>query len=161
MEKIILFLIVFGIGSLFEYLKKMREKRADLSRAAQPQRQRPVSFNGFTPFTRPEASLTSTSFPGVVPKTIPAENQAAATEPRQPVREERSGKASPKSFLPGETHQSFSDTEPLEVATPDEIASPVSGSEQQPAQIDEHYRRWRQAIIDSEILRPKFIEEMR
>lgn len=29
MEKLILFLIVFGVGSFFEYLKKKREQRAD------------------------------------------------------------------------------------------------------------------------------------
>ncbi len=163
MEKIILFLIVIGVGSLFEYLKKLRKERADSSRAARPQSRRPVIFNGFTQFMNQAVSYTSSATDSftVLSSETPQVNATAETRCQQ--SKEKPGKSERKAFLPGETHESISVTEPLEIETLGEITAPsTTRTEQQDeASAEAHYRRWRQAIIDSEILRPKFTDSLR
>ncbi|MBD5353403.1 MAG: hypothetical protein HDR85_00590 [Bacteroides sp.] len=159
MEKIIFFLIVFGIGSLFEYIKKLRQERADSSRAAETSHQRSVNFKGFQPFSRKMASFMTTAFPPASPE---GESGASAKPSRNEVPEQKKPRPA---FLPGETIENISGSEPLEVETFDEISTPELQSARQPdgdlTDTEAHYRRWRQAIIDSEILRPKFTDGLR
>lgn len=139
MEKLILFLIVFGIGSLFEYLKQKREQRADghvdkivSPRAAavkKPRRQlradKPAQPGRIPPLPQPEAA----------PAT-PQLRTVAAKTPRQPAKEGGSIFDMP----PGENLSEAAAFAPQE----------------QDEQLQRHYERWRRAVIDSEILRRKF-----
>lgn len=142
MEKLILFLIVFGIGSLFEYLKQKREQRADSHadkiaspRAAavkkprrQPRADKPAQPGRIPPLPQPEAAQATQAtqqLRTVAPKT-----------PRQPAKEGGSIFDMP----PGENLSEAAAFAPQE----------------QDEQLQRHYERWRRAVIDSEILRRKF-----
>lgn len=136
MEKLILFLIVFGIGSLFEYLKQKREQRADghvnkiaSPRAAavkKPRRQlradKPAQPGRIPPLPQPEAAQQLRT---VAPKT-----------PRQPADE-------------GASIFDLPSVESLSEAA-------AFAPQEQDGQLQQHYERWRRAVIDSEILRRKF-----
>lgn len=139
MEKLILFLIVFGIGSLFEYLKQKREQRADshadkiasprATAVKEPRRQpradKPVQPRRIPPLPQPEAAPATPQLRTVAPKT-----------PRQPAKEGGSIFDMP----PGENLSEAAAFAPQE----------------QDEQLQRHYERWRRAVIDSEILRRKF-----
>ncbi len=139
MEKLILFLIVFGIGSLFEYLKQKREQRADshadkiasprATAVKEPRRQpradKPAQPRRIPPLPQPEAA----------PAT-PQLRTVAAKAPRQPAKE----RGSIFNMPPGESMSEAAAFAPQE----------------QDEQLQRHYERWRRAVIDSEILRRKF-----
>lgn len=139
MEKLILFLIVFGIGSLFEYLKQKREQRADshvdkiasprATAVKEPRRQpradKPVQPRRIPPLPQPEAA----------PAT-PQLRTVAAKTPRQPAKE----------------GGSIFDMPPGESLSEAAVFAPPEQDEQ----LQQHYERWRRAVIDSEILRRKF-----
>lgn len=139
MEKLILFLIVFGIGSLFEYLKQKREQRADSHvdkiaspRAAavkkphrQPRIDKPAQPQHMPPLPQTEAVPATARF-----------RTAATKTPRQPAEE----------------GGSIFDMPPGESLSEAAIFAPPEQDEQ----LQRHYERWRRAVIDSEILRPKF-----
>lgn len=139
MEKLILFLIVFGIGSLFEYLKQKREQRADSHvdkiaspRAAvvkKPHRQ-PRADKAAQPRRIPPLPQTEAA------QATPQLRTVAAKTPRQPAEE----------------GGSIFDMPPGESLSEAAVFAPPEQDEQ----LQRHYERWRRAVIDSEILRPKF-----
>lgn len=170
MEKIILFLIVFGVGSLYEYLKESRKKRAESPRAAD---QSPETAPGAgNPFAQLFRSLESPA-PAAAPRRQQRQRQASARSAataQQPVAvrptaaqkaQEAGQHPSSSAFLPGELHASPSEMQSMpeiqledldEIAAAPAAVSPATDS----GATARHYARWRQAIIDSEIITPKF-----
>lgn len=148
MEKIILFLIVIGVSALFDYLGKRVKKGADKSRAHSSGHQSPYRQPKASP--RPTTDMAFQSIP-----RFPVEDPVLVMAPETESSTLRPGPAT--SFLPGEV---------MEITEPDSISepSPISSIETDGSPIlsvtdnenADHFRRWRQAVIDSEILTPKY-----
>lgn len=152
MEKIILFLIVFGIGSLFEYLKKRGKERAESPRAATP---RPKAHSGNQTALNQFLNLRY---------GINVGNPTVTVKPDDaPVGEKEETDSLPpmhSPFLPGERHavtMPKTDDAPMELTELEELPEIT---DRRPTETDSataaHYGRWRQAIIDTTILAPKF-----
>ncbi len=144
MEKIISILIIFGLTSLYEYIKQMRKKRAESQRAEFQARRRPapVAAGMAAPFS------TEVREPNTVMRH---ENHA-----ERPRRE--TPKDNHKTFLSGENVTIplvVDDEKPIEIVDLDANDSSVGTAVTSSGSVD-HYERWRQAIIDAEIITPKF-----
>ncbi len=142
MEKLILFLIVFGVGSFFEYLKKKREQRADSvagkifgSAQASETKARTVAQN---PRRKPKKVERKPPLPVSCVQT-PADAGISRLSQQPPA-------------LPDEVGSIF-DESPIDEAGKNQE---VFASGKQEQDLSEHYQRWRRAIIDSEILQRKF-----
>lgn len=136
MEKLILFLIVFGIGSFYEYLKQKREKRADSAVSPNPaplRRPKPVK-------TRPETIKPKPlSAPPVPDKAKAAKKAVSSPKPK------------PGEILPEEGGSIFDMPQNRAESESSIFAPPKRDKE-----LQQHYERWRRAIIDSEIIQRKF-----
>lgn len=137
MEKLILFLIVFGIGSFFEFLKQKKGQRTtkSVSQNRPPAAGRQL-YNTPAP-QRPKQEIQK-------PVTIPTHRGnhekpiSFNPQPHRPV------------VLPEEGESIFKNNED---SKPEATAfSPQS----QDRELSEHYEHWRRAIIDAEILQRKF-----
>lgn len=176
MEKIILFLIIFGIGSLYEYIKQLREKRAGAEDAVAQQKSRPQGLEGaFRQFFDLPAQQSRPQGLGEAFRQFfdaPGQRQKPSS-PRQAARPAKTESAvdgvaptastpvatpaaSRSAFLPGELLEmkAPSDDTPMEVAELEPMA-PTADATQNKA-LANHYARWRQAIIDTTIITPKF-----
>lgn len=178
MEKIILFLIIFGIGSLYEYIKQLREKRAGAEDAVAQQKSRPQGLEGaFRQFFDAPARQSRPQGLGQAFKQFfdaPVQRQKPSS-PRQaarPARTERAAESiaptasapvapatpagSRSAFLPGELLEMKApvDDTPMEVAELEPVVPPADATENKA--LADHYARWRQAIIDTTIITPKF-----
>lgn len=155
MEKIISFLIVFGVAALFEFLKD-RKKKADSSRAATSQPKR-------SSYRRPYANALS-ELEGLLDMRIP-DSPAGPPHPL-PVADERDNTTdchNGRTFLPGESHHRpvtvpEQEEELMELVSLPELPD-ASGSDHietaEDRRLAEHYERWRRAIIDTAILTPR------
>lgn len=152
MEKIILFLIVFGIGSLFEYLKKKGKERAESPRAATP---RPTAHSGNPTAINQFLNLRY---------GLNVSNPTATVKPDEAPVSEKEGTDNPRTmpspFLPGERHAITvpeTDDAQMELTELEELPEIT---DKRPTETDSataaHYERWRRAIIDTTILTPKF-----
>ena len=142
MEKLILFLIVFGVGSFFEYLKKKREQRADsvvdkIFGAGQAS-ETAVQAEARKPKRKPKKTARKPPLP--VSCVQPSADAGSSSLSQQPP------------VLPDEGGSIF-DTPIDEDGTEQTVFAPSGKQEQD---LSEHYQRWRRAIIDSEILQRKF-----
>lgn len=178
MEKIILFLIIFGIGSLYEYIKQLREKRAGAEDAVAQQKSRPQGLEGafrqffdlpaqqsrpqglgeaFRQFFDAPGQRQKPSSPRQAPR--PAKTESA-TDSIAPTASAPVAPATPagsrSAFLPGELLEmkAPADDTPMEVAELEPVAPPAGATENKA--LADHYARWRQAIIDTTIITPKF-----
>lgn len=156
MEKIILFLIIFGIGSLYEYIKQLREKRAGAEDAVAQQKSRPQGLGeAFRQFFDAPGQRQKPSSPRQAARPAKTESAADGVAPTAstPVA---TPAASRSAFLPGELLEmkAPADDTPMEVAELEPVA-PTADATQNKALAD-HYARWRQAIIDTTIITPKF-----
>lgn len=159
MEKIILLLFFIGASSLFEYLKKRRQERAESSRTSDRSGQMSVNANPFAQFFKAGAIAA----PNQQHRRLPYVGPDQAPEPTHDIPAHKSTTKkckSPQPFLPGELHQSPSEMQPMpEIAITDldEINDTSTPSKDNPDdETTRHYARWRQAIIDSAIITPKF-----
>lgn len=159
MEKIILLLFFIGASSLFEYLKKRRQERAESSRPSARSGQTAVNTNPFAQFFNAGAMAAANQQHGRLPYVSPDQ----APEPPHDIPAHKSTTKNRKTqqpFLPGELHQSPSEMQPMpEIAITDldEINDTTVPSLDNPDdETTRHYARWRQAIIDSAIITPKF-----
>lgn len=164
MEKIILFLIVFGVGSLYEYIRQLREKRAKAGHAgtsrgaasgkgSSPALRPLISFNQMMDSSLRDIRRTFESHPDETPEK-PAPPASAPLQPDS--RPAAGAKGTTRGFLPGEL-PGIPAAEPdilMEIAEPETI-KPLPGNTVDKATAD-HYARWRQAIIDTTIITPKF-----
>lgn len=136
MEKLILFLIVFGIGSFYEYLKQKREKRADSAVSPNPaplRRPKPVKI-------RPETMNAKPQSVPPVPDKVPKAKKADSAQ-----------KTEPGVILPEERGSIFDMPQNRTESESSIFAAPKRDKE-----LQQHYERWRRAIIDSEIIQRKF-----
>ncbi|MCI8999287.1 MAG: hypothetical protein HFJ95_09920 [Muribaculaceae bacterium] len=137
MEKIIIYVLIIAIGVLFDFIKKRARKTASstsVNKSPTPQLQ--DSFQQFFALqdTPTERKSQSAKRPEPVQK-----------QERKPVAKHQPSKP----FLPGET----------EIALPaisDEPESIKVKERETPPEVAAHYARWRQAILDAEILQRKF-----
>lgn len=163
MEKIILFLIVFGIGSLYEYIKQLKEKRDRADSAASHQNRKPQGgiegmFRQFFEMAEPEsrpAQAAGRPGPKRTADKAPAAPRITAT-PAPSMAGNHTTAASGQTFIPGELLDMTPRAEepPMEIAEPEILSAPVDETVSKAAA--EHYARWRQAIIDTTIITPKF-----
>lgn len=144
MKEIISILILFGLTSLFEYIKQMRKKRAESQRAESPSPRRPEPV-------------------AMAAMAVPAAFRMRPVHPapERQYHETKSSEEAPKdknrSFLPGEAvamSAPVADETPIEIVDLDAAPAVETGDAGSPAA--RHYERWRRAIIDAEILSPKF-----
>lgn len=164
MEKIILFLIVFGIGSLYEYIRQLKEKRAKTAHAGKSPRaatdsEEAPAFQPFMSFNK----MINNSLRDIS-RALEEQPRKAPEKPAPPVpapaplqtdsRQAAKGKS--REFLPGELLDipAAEPDLPMEIAEPESI-KPLAGENVDKATA-EHYARWRQAIIDTTIITPKF-----
>lgn len=136
MEKLILFLIVFGIGSFYEYLKQKREKRADSAVSPNPaplRRPKPVKI-------RPETMTAKQQSVPPVPDKVPKAKKADSAQ-----------KTESGVILPEEGGSIFDMPQNRAESESSIFAPPKRDKE-----LQQHYERWRRAIIDSEIIQRKF-----
>lgn len=143
MEKIILFLIIFGIGSLFEYLKKMKEKKAGLEGMADA----PLPHSRKMPGRMtPIDAMTHSA-------AVPAPESTART-----VSAQRPQQARNTTFLPGERLRNISHDNDIAATEPQESPAigAITASDAPDPEREAHFQHWRQAIIDAEILQRKF-----
>ncbi|MDE6861104.1 MAG: hypothetical protein K2J65_11925 [Duncaniella sp.] len=144
MEKIIIYAFIIAIGILFEYIKK--RVRGDQS---------PNLKNQAKKTDAPQPAAWQTMFSSAKSKIAPALRIERMSETRTDTSVKRQPRQDdipepPKQFLPGEDFG--------EMITPIE-ESPMSEPMQEtnpPGNNAEHYARWRQAILDAEILQRKF-----
>lgn len=152
MEKIILFLIIFGIGSLYEYVKELNRKKArsegnHTDAPRQSQRQRSPFGMRFPEMPAMPSALRETPHPVY-----------------QPIVTEETGEEM-SAFLPGEqisvarpeaqTAMSQGAEPSSELKEESRIGS-IADASQTDAELQAHYSHWRQAIIEAEIIQRKF-----
>lgn len=158
MEKIILFLIIFGIGSLYEYIKQLREKRAGAEDAVAQQKSRPQGLEGaFRQFFDAPAQRQKAVSPRQAARPARTERTAESIAPTASAPVAPATTAGSRSaFLPGELLEMKApvDDTPMEVAELEPVAPPADATENKA--LADHYARWRQAIIDTTIITPKF-----
>ncbi len=162
MEKIILFLIVFGIGSLYEYLKQMKEKKERAGSATSAK----TDIKNAMARQKAEIQKMFNNLGGITPVIAPIEATGAETATTQKTKTHVTNKkenkkdiigktAKPrKSFLPGELLSASLITEGTENTNSKESSITDNAAEEKSR--SDHYERWRRAIIDSEILQRKF-----
>lgn len=145
MEKIIIYAFIIAIGILFEYIKK--RVRGDQSPNSKKQAQKDEA-----PLPVPWQVMFDSAKSRIAPvmrmERMP-ETKTEASVKRQP-RQDAAMPEPPKQFLPGEDiSEIITPIEETPVSEPMPEANP-------PADNTEHYARWRQAILDAEILQRKF-----
>lgn len=127
MEKIIIYAFIIAIVALFDYIKKRAKGTQSPKKVNSPRPNRPVP-----PDIQPMAVATQ-------PISTPRQQPKPSTPPKQP-----------QQFLPGEEVDDM--ILPMEETPKPETMTGERTSQQNA----EHYARWRQAIIDAEILQRKF-----
>ena len=142
MEKLILFLIVFGVGSFFEYLKKKREQRADSVVG---------KIFGSAPAAETAVQPAVAQKPKSKPKNTARKPPLPVSSVQTPSLPDISSQSQQPLVLPDEGGSIF-DTPIDEGGNEQSVFAP--GKQEQ--DLSEHYQRWRRAIIDSEILQRKF-----
>lgn len=148
MEKIIIYVIVIAIGILFEYIKKKSRNET----ASTPVKKAPKQ-QAYNPFLQFIDTTDDNQKPAPAHVTIPAPandktQSATSHKPKTHPQTKHNTDKSSMPFLPGEQEISLSN--PID-ETPIEVSSPKV-----PADVAAHYARWRQAILDAEILQRKF-----
>ncbi|MCM1356812.1 MAG: hypothetical protein NC212_10460 [Staphylococcus sp.] len=159
MEKIITFIVVLALGSLYEFLKQRAAARKD----AVPDKdtsagKASMSLSSSLPrFNLQDLARTFTSTTTAKPHRNPSRRthkKAEATPAERP--------SSHSGFLPGELLQIPTPEQleqagtPMEIIEPETLDTPRDSSPARTATDDEHYARWRRAIIDAAIITPKF-----
>ena len=155
MEKIISFLIMFGAAALFEFVKE-RKKKAGSSRAATDRPGKSVNHlpGNLTQLLNARIPNTSETPTASVPLPYSSDRTTITDTPR--------GK---RPFLPGESHhrpivvpKQHEEDEPMELITIPELPENTDQTDNMSSSPnEEHYLRWRRAIIDTAILNPPYI----
>ncbi len=143
MEKIIIYAFIIAIVALFEYTKKRAQGAQSRKKVDTPKRNVPPVAADWEAMFGPAQPIPAPARPAA------PQHQKATTAPEKPARPSTPPKPT-QQFLPGEQTDEIS--LPME-ATPAPGTLTGSVSTQQNA---EHYARWRQAIIDAEVLQRKF-----
>ena len=159
MVKIILLLFFIGASSLFEYLKKRRQEREESSHPSDSSDLMTIKANPFAQFFKAGAIAATNQQPGRRPHV--RSNQSPDLYQEVPAYKSTTKKRkTPQPFLPGELHQSPFEMPPMPEKTLtdlDEINDTTVSAQNNPNDdTARHYARWRQAIIDSAIITPKF-----
>lgn len=162
MVKIILLLFFIGASSLFEYLKKRRQEREESSHpsdSSDSSDMMTIKANPFAQFFKAGAIAAANQQPGRRPHVRP--NQSPDLDQEVPdYKSTTKNRKTPQPFLPGELHQSPFEMPPMPEKTLtdlDEVNDTTVSAQNNPNDDTErHYARWRQAIIDSAIITPKF-----
>lgn len=140
MEKIIIYVIIIAAGVLFDFIKKRARKSATSQQANKPPKPQ-AQF--------PLLQFSDLNIPRNKPELIPSDKHETA--PGRVIKQEPEKIKHDKlsaAFLPGEKEISLPD---ITDDTPMEISK-----QEVPADVAAHYARWRQAILDAEILQRKF-----
>lgn len=147
MKEIIALLVILGISWLFDQIKKFKAKHTNQKPPKIPHqyiREQEATVNT----TRAESHLSE----GFMKKE---EHFGEGAMPRHveysPIVQ--SNKA--ESFLPGETIEAREEIEAM-AQKEEEEKRRERNENLDPVDADSHFNRWRQAVIDSEILRPKY-----
>ncbi|MCM1077389.1 MAG: hypothetical protein NC411_08535 [Bacteroides sp.] len=164
MEKIISFLLVIGISILFEGISRWWRKGNDSSRQDESDVKSSSFANFFKSLDRQTSAMTRAS--RMAPFAIHGSEDDE--EDDEADMEANIGQALPptahsvESPHPSiEPHPSIAEMTEPESDSMDETMdrAPLRLKvDESDAAVAEHYRRWRQAIIDSEIIRPKYID---
>lgn len=143
MEKIIIYILIIAIGILFDFIKKRVRKSA----ASKPENKapKPQISTPFLQFSNLQAAPMPTH---PAPMTAsPQEKTKKDKQKKEEIRRVQSQNAATP-FLPGEQE--------ISALTTVETAPIETTQKEDPTDISAHYSRWRQAIIDAEILQRKF-----
>ena len=159
MVKMILLLFFIGASSLFEYLKKRRQEREESSHPSDSSDLMTIKANPFAQFFKAGAIAATNQQPGRRPHV--RSNQSPDLDQEVPAyKSTTKNRKTPQPFLPGELHQSPFEMPPMPEKTLtdlDEINDTTVSAQNNPNDdTARHYARWRQAIIDSAIITPKF-----
>ncbi len=144
MEKIILYVLIIGGGLLFEFFKrKMKEKPAAPSSQSDNHRFPPAPSLFDEPgLTIPTPSQTPVQYVSTsTSHFLPGEQVESFTTPK--AEKQRQKKAKSKSA-------------PAKSGNTPDSASIIEAHNREEARRAAHYARWRQAIIDAQIIQRKF-----
>lgn len=158
MKEIIIYLVIIAGGLLFDFIKKKIKKSSDSVQVNEPSKSTPWEANEefafLNPLGNPFHQHSSEQY------VNPEMNGEVSSEvvPIKEVHHEPSLAKTPKS--PAAKHRKFDSLQRIEtvgqpVIEESQIA-PSLNPEEQNTELVAHYARWRQAIIDAQIIQRKF-----